>query len=791
MTEFSINKERFNFNHLPAYAEFLLKNKLREFTVINIRFCREADIPLLKPLAKFSDEELANISEKSNQDRLKALANQTIVEFIIKAADAWTNNQLKIIQKEEIVAEDLTVGFHIRRKVLGYFLDSYTQDRALQKFITTEIDVYTTQEELLFYGIYMKIQQESITYHRDLLLEAQELAGIGSYHIDFLNPVRTIFTPQYKAILELEQENLSFDSFLKYVDPADLENVESRIKNAMRSGGSVEVEYSYLKNGKKKRIWSRAIIESKGGKVHSAKGTIRDITSKYNLLQKLSAQQLVIENKELLAQTKFTESILDASQDVIAVVDKDLKYLAVNKQMEELYEKDKSELLGQKITDIFPDTAKNIIGFMQKALDGKIIDHSAYYSPISKRWFQPYFAPLKNEKDEIYAAVTIGHDITEIRKSTEKIDQQNKELRETYSFLRQLIDSSVEIIIVLDPQLNFLLVNKPYHLTNDTTDEDVIGKNILEVMPKVKGTKHYECLKRALKGAVIHLDAGEALSKEGMYVDTYLIPLKIEDEVRGVIVMSRDVSEIVKYEKTLEQKNIELEKTNQELESFNYIASHDLQEPLRKIRTFSGLILHGADSNLSDKSKNYISKIGASADRMQDLIKSLVSYSRVAISEKQFENTNLEKLVKEVVSEIIEDDPQKAEFVINNLPTLKTMKSQMKQLFNNLFQNSIKYCRADVKPRITVSSETVASKELDCECHKILVQDNGLGFDMEYSSKIFNLFQRLHDKNKYDGTGIGLAICKKVIDNHHGLIRAHSVEGEGTTFEILIPVSHE
>jgi len=233
--------------------------------------------------------------------------------------------------------------------------------------------------------------------------------------------------------------------------------------------------------------------------------------------------------------------------------------------------------------------------------------------------------------------------------------------------------------------------------------------------------------------------------------------------------------------KLLEQKNEELEKSNKELESFNYVASHDLQEPLRKIQTFLSLI-HERGDNI-DAVHNYMDKISMSAERMSNLIQDVLTYSRLSV-ENQFIEIDLNKIIDNVLSDY-EIMVTEKNAIINrdNLPVIKAIPLQMNQLFSNLISNSLKYNEA--QPVITIRSTIIDTNPKVVE---ITLGDNGIGFDPQYSNQIFELFKRLHGKSEYSGTGIGLSICKKIVEQHHGTIIASSNEGNGALFTIQLPV---
>ena len=251
------------------------------------------------------------------------------------------------------------------------------------------------------------------------------------------------------------------------------------------------------------------------------------------------------------------------------------------------------------------------------------------------------------------------------------------------------------------------------------------------------------------------------------------------------------------YNKTLEleNNNKELKYINTELEAFNNIVSHDLQEPLRKIQMFISR-LEGKESELlSSQGKEYFSKIRVTANRMQTLLIDLVNYSRTIKGDKVFVKTDLNKVIEEILQDLssnIED--KKAIITIGNLPAIKAIPFQVKQLFINLISNSLKYSKENIAPEISITSKKITEKEMHDykiankkDYYKIVISDNGIGFKQEYSDKIFLLFKRLETDPKYSGTGLGLAICSRIVDNHKGFIRVKAKLGVGAKFYIFIP----
>jgi PAS domain S-box-containing protein len=241
--------------------------------------------------------------------------------------------------------------------------------------------------------------------------------------------------------------------------------------------------------------------------------------------------------------------------------------------------------------------------------------------------------------------------------------------------------------------------------------------------------------------------------------------------------------------------NAELETSNHDLQQFASVASHDLQEPLRKILIFSTLLRDKHKNEFSPESTAYLEKIIASSDRMRAMIVDILGYSRLSTNASPFTLTNL----GEVINEVIEDyeiliKEKSATIVVENLPKIEANRGQMKQVFQNLISNSIKFSKPEVDPVIIITSEYREEDPFSAESTtntatcSITVSDNGIGFNDQYRDKIFSLFERLNTKDKYEGSGIGLAITKKIIDKHNGTIRATSEEGQGARFVITLPL---
>jgi PAS domain S-box-containing protein len=376
----------------------------------------------------------------------------------------------------------------------------------------------------------------------------------------------------------------------------------------------------------------------------------------------------------------------------------------------------------------------------------------------------------------------------------QKVKERTNDLQHQKEFVETIINSSVDLVAVFDTNLNYIMLNKRADDFYQLKRDGIVGKNILEVFPELKNSGMIEDLQRALKGEYIHNSKYKSPVVNRSFENFY-IPLKDKkDVVYGVLTIGHDITNILEANEKLETLNAELIKSNRDLEQFAYIASHDLQEPLRKIQTFTQLL--GEYISDVERSKVYQGKISQAAARMQNLIQDVLNFSRISKEEAAFVDTDLNKILENLKTDF-ELVLQEKKAVINHpvLPVIKGIPLQLSQLFSNIISNSLKYNVN--KPVINITCEKLSQKDVaafaklngHAKYIRLNFQDNGIGFEPQFSDRIFNIFQRLHGKQEYSGTGIGLALCKKIVENHHGVIFAHSEPDKGADFTVILPVA--
>lgn len=295
-------------------------------------------------------------------------------------------------------------------------------------------------------------------------------------------------------------------------------------------------------------------------------------------------------------------------------------------------------------------------------------------------------------------------------------------------------------------------------------------------------------------------------AKVSVLIDLYKKNRQLLAQEQRLVAINKSLEIEIKERKASEEKvkqlnrqlleNIaSLESANKDLDRFAFMASHDLQEPLRKIRMFSDRLFLKYKEAIDDDGRTTIHRIQKAAERMQTLITDILTFSKISVDKPSFVESDLNVLISEILTEMDEDlREKKAKVLVDKLPSLFVNPSLMKPLFHNLIGNALKYRKKDVDPQIRITSDITGQingktlKDPPQKYCRIFIEDNGIGFDQKYAEEIFGMFKRLHHNTEFEGTGIGLALCKKIVEQHKGYISARSKVNEGSTFIISIPM---
>lgn len=368
---------------------------------------------------------------------------------------------------------------------------------------------------------------------------------------------------------------------------------------------------------------------------------------------------------------------------------------------------------------------------------------------------------------------------------------------------RLFIEKMTEGAVTLNQHGIILYSNSQFASRINLSLSKVIGLSLYDFIAPAFTNQFSSLFKRGWKEDC----KGEiALVNEDKYVEFQLSLTTLAlDEGVSLLIILTDLTEQKETQRQLKLNNEQLEKTNSALEISNHdlqqfasVASHDLQEPLRKILIYSNILRQKHSVELSASAGLYLQKIAASSERMRALIRDILSFSRLSANDIEFELTDLNLLTKELLNDfelLIEE--KKATITVEDLPAIEANPGQIRQVLQNIISNALKFSRPDVKPCISISAKRICENFYNSDEQAngpyacIHIKDNGIGFDEKYMSNVFTLFKRLHTKDKYDGTGIGLAITKRIIEKHNGQIIAHSTEGKGSEFIFILPVKQQ
>jgi len=786
-----ITPDSLKFQYLPDYAQYLLSNRLEDFTRKTLAISREVKIPLLRFFENMPEDELIKLSIQGTQDYLSYFAGNKVDEFIALSLKRWTENQLPLVQNDEIVAQDISTVSYTRRAAFRHFLPDYTTDLILYNHILDEIDRFVLTVEEQSYNTLFNIKQQKINEHLYFIEKVNNtLPGI-IYVYDIINFKEIYTTSKREHILGYNHEEIAEFGphvFKALVHPDDYETRISHLQDfALANDGEIRnLEYRVkTKSGNYhwQRVYETVFKRNEEGIPEHIIGISLDINKEKGTLQQLQLrEQQLSEAQEIAGLGSFDWDLQNHTS-------------TNSEQLFKIFELEEAQDYLSFLQFVHPADQVRLSAAINEAITGNGRYECEYrYKRYTDKiiWsrgivtFQ-HGKPIKMRGTVM--DVTERHAMLQQLKQTIDLHKQAQALTHIGNWSWDIPTNTIEWsdemyrIYGLEPQ-----------------SENIHFERFLSLVHPEDRERRVEEIQRALATHIaedyimrIVWDNGTIRVLQGrgeVVLDEFNKPYKITGTCQ-------DITEQYNTNLQLEQKNIELQRSNEELMSFNYIASHDLQEPLRKIKLFSNRIFEKDFNLLSPTAKEFLPRIMTSATQMQKLINDLLAFSRATSADKVFEQTDLNTLLEDVKTTLKDSIEEKnVSITYTSLPQLRLISFQFQQLLENMIGNAIKYSKADVPVEIKINSKVVTGNayinegaKADKNYQMLSISDNGIGFDQQYSQKIFELFQRLHNKNEYSGTGIGLAICKKIIQNHEGFITAEGEPGKGATFYIFTPLN--
>jgi PAS domain S-box-containing protein len=517
--------------------------------------------------------------------------------------------------------------------------------------------------------------------------------------------------------------------------------------------------------------------------LETTKRELNNITYRLHLLE-----------SNLSSSESELRGFFDAMTDIILILDQDANGIKIAPTHPERLYQDKSEIINLTIEQFFNENSEIFLEHIRECLTLNQVINFEYSLVLHQDqfWFFATISPLSENR-----VIWIARDITERKKIENsltkltreleaRIKQRTADLANAKEQLQAVLDAVPGFISWFSKDGYYLGINQYLAENFNLKVEDFTGKPIGFIRSESAFAKFIQKLLESedQAGSII---AEETFNNLTQY---YWIVAQKYHNNEALVAVGINITQKIKAEKALEKLNQNLEKKvaqrTQELQEFVYVASHDLQEPLRKIQVFSDRLQSQWSNQLDTKGQDYLQRMQNAAIRMQQLIKDLLELSRITSQAKPLTTVALSEILSGVISDLeMRIEELSAEVEIGELPIIEADPTQMRQLFQNLIGNALKFHQKDQQPRVKIFQDIPIEQEHWCI---IIVEDNGIGFDEKYASQIFNPFQRLHSRKNYEGTGIGLAICRKIVDRHGGKITVSSIPGKGSKFKILLPL---
>lgn len=635
--------------------------------------------------------------------------------------------------------------------------------------------------------------------------QAQSLAHLGSWTMDVRTKEFSWSDEMYNIFEVSSNEHFDFERWVGHIDAEERDEVLAYYEECLREKKIYDkVHHIRLHNGKVKTVHRKGefILDEQGNPVKMI-GTTQDITEDDRIQQELKENQV------------FIRKITDATPSIIASYNINTgQYVFISEGLE--------KLLGYAISNVMdkgaafftevihPEDFPVVMERNGRALEEANADASkndmvvefSYrmkHSNGQYRWFHTYGTIFdRNKEGKVEHVLNISLDITEQINASQTIKEQEhfiKQIADASPTILYLYDVEKQSIVYINREIFFVLGYAPDEIV---AMKDNITKSLYHPEDYILLPARNESRKNFQQvDSMIQYECRMKNKQEDwkwLLVREIVFKTDTEGNITQILGAALDINRRKEMEKTILQNTLLLEQSNASLEEFAYVASHDLKEPLRKISTFGDRLVASQADKLSSDGNIYLQKIIDASQRMQTMINDLLSISMIT-GNTAFEQYSLQKILHETLQTLEHKiEQQNAVITSDPLPEAYIIPFQFRQLFQNLLSNSLKFVNPGVQPQINISHVLIRAEDINHfqvtkadHYHKICFSDNGIGFDNEYAGKIFAIFQRLHGRSEYEGSGIGLAICKKIVEHHGGIIYASGEEGKGAMFTIILP----
>jgi len=483
--------------------------------------------------------------------------------------------------------------------------------------------------------------------------------------------------------------------------------------------------------------------------------------------------------RELRESEERHRTVLEACPDPVVVYDMEGKSTYVNPAFTQVFGWPPEELLGKKLDYVpeenWPET---------EVMIAKVKAGESFSDVESRRHTK------EGEVLDVSISAGIFLDANGIPVGSVHILRKRVEaaLRESEQRHRIVMEACPDPIVVYDMEGRCTYTNPAFTAVFGWTPGERLGKK-LDYVPEENWPETQMMIEKVTAGESFSDVESRRHTKDGEIIDVSVsagIYLNRDEIPVGSVHILRNITQRKLAEEKLEETMAELQRSNTELQQFAYVASHDLQEPLRKVQAFGNRLKAKYAEALDERGLDYVDRMQNAAKRMQSLINNLLTLSRITTKAQPFVQVNLADVVRGVVADLeLHVERAGGHVEAGDMPTIDADPTQMRQLLQNLINNALKFHEPEKKPVVKIHSQLMN------ETCKITVEDNGIGFDEKYLDRIFAVFQRLHGRGKYDGTGVGLTICQKIAERHGGSITANSTPGQGATFIVTLPVKHK